>query len=181
MGADPHVEAAAYLWRRIVADGGVSYRRRDLLRLARRFASVSEIEAPVRILVRHGYLREAPTSAVTGPASGRPSGPLYLVNPLARRGGGGGDTTDDAADPPVLSFLSRLSRGVAPAIAPPPAVSDFPPARDKTDTTDKTPLPLPAAPPVSRGDDAADVGGQRDKKDQKDKTDPPPGRERYIL
>jgi hypothetical protein len=181
MGADPHLETAAYLWRRIAADGGVSCRRRDLLRLARRFASVSEIEAPLRLLIRYGYLREESTPAVTGPASGRPSGPHYLVNPLARRGGGGGDTTDDAADPPVLSFLSRLSRGVAPAIAPPPAVSDLPPARDKTDTTDKTPLPLPAAPPVSRGDDAADVGGQRDKKDKKDKTDPPPGRERYIL
>lgn len=197
MGADPHVEAAAYLWRRIVADGGTSYRRRDLLRLARRFASVTEIEAPARILVRHGYLREAPTEPPTS-AGGRPPGPRYLVNPLARRGGDG-DTTDDTADAPgvsvlshlsrgggvgrdtlddgkVVSALSHLSRGAAPATAPPPAVSDLSPSRDKTDTTDKTPLPL--FPPVPRGDGAAEVGGQRDKCD---KTDTTPGRERYIL
>jgi hypothetical protein len=157
MGADPHVEAAAYLWRRIVADGGTSYRRRDLLRLAQRFASVVEIEAPARILVRHGYLREAPTEPPPS-TGGRPSGPRYLVNPLARPGGrvlsvlsgmSGMTDVDEGEGPEVLSVLSgnpvtstTSARVVAPSTpAGPGTMGDHAETSrlpDKTDKTDKT-------------------------------------------
>lgn len=145
MGSDPALDDARYLWHRIAADPDhpSAYSRRDLLRLARRFAHVTDLDAAIRVLLRHGYMREitAPPTPATGTA-GRPAGPYYGVNPLARQG--------------ILSFLSRLSRGegMSDTDVDERPLRELDEPRDKKDKKDKIPLA-----PASGTGDAPPGGG----------------------
>jgi replicative DNA helicase len=66
--------------------------RRDVWRrLCRSFTAVDDLDAPLALLVEHGYLRPVP-SVATGP--GRKPSPTFAINPLCR-----GETTVDCGIP----------------------------------------------------------------------------------
>jgi len=60
------------------------FSRRDAhAALRARFKTVDDLEPALNTLVHHGYLRPAPSGPRIGP--GRPSGPLFEVNPLSNQ------------------------------------------------------------------------------------------------
>lgn len=82
MGADPDTSAASYLltW----ALERSSFTRREAqqgLKHSRFFQKSEQLDAPLRLLEAHGYLRRVAESGRLGP--GRRAGPTYLVNPLS--------------------------------------------------------------------------------------------------
>lgn len=89
MGADPATDGARHAWRWIAERGDPVVRRADLYQKLRgRFPRSADLDAPLRLLVEYGYLRER--SEETDRAApgrrgpqGRPPGAAYDVNPLA--------------------------------------------------------------------------------------------------
>jgi hypothetical protein len=85
MGADPAIEDAKHVLRRILDDGRDRITKRDIFRRAQseRFERADDLDPPLRILVDRGYLREVEVP-VEGPKKGRPPSPTYEVNPRGR-------------------------------------------------------------------------------------------------
>jgi hypothetical protein len=84
MGADPEVEAARHVLRWIECKGIGAFSERDAYQaLKGRFKKVSDLRPVFRLLVDHGYVRERPRTAPTGP--GRPASPIFDANPHLRQ------------------------------------------------------------------------------------------------
>ena len=82
MGSDPATELAKRAWTWIArrSDGTVTVTRRELHR-GLHVPHAADLDAPLKVLVERGYLRELPTS----PTGGRPSGRAYEISPRAKR------------------------------------------------------------------------------------------------
>jgi hypothetical protein len=98
MGADAEVQAARFVLAWIEKTGVETFTKRDAHYHTRgRLKKVEEVEAALRRLERHGYVREQEPPERGGP--GRKPSPVYLVNPLALGGvPPTGDTDGLAAD-----------------------------------------------------------------------------------
>jgi replicative DNA helicase len=84
MGADPAMAGARTALRWITRSGGrpVFTRREMHMGLTRsRFQKATDLDAPLRLLAEHGYIRSIPAVATDGP--GRPPSPSYAVHPQA--------------------------------------------------------------------------------------------------
>ena len=80
MGADPVVEDARYLVRWIGRLEGETFMRREVFEATKgRFKRVEALDPPLNLLEAHGYIRQQPPEARTGP--GRRPSPVYEVNP----------------------------------------------------------------------------------------------------
>jgi hypothetical protein len=79
MGADPAQLDARHLLDVIVKLGVEDISRRDMLvgTPRTRFAKVNDLDAPIGVLVDHGYLIPLPAPTVTGP--GRKPSPRYRI------------------------------------------------------------------------------------------------------
>ena len=81
MGADADEGDAKYLWRKITSTGADELSKRNLFRLVRgKFKKTEGMEAPLRVLVEHGYIR---IEDVERDGAGRKASPKIKVNPLA--------------------------------------------------------------------------------------------------
>lgn len=111
MGIDPTVEAARLCRGAIERNGWDAFSRRDLHQvLKRRYPNPDEMDAPLGLLVRHGYVRPIeddgtevdPESGEIRKRRGRHPSPKFDVNPLWRsqntqnpqKEGGGGSSED---------------------------------------------------------------------------------------
>lgn len=91
MGVDPCVEDARACRSAILRQGWKSFSRRDLHQaMKHRIPNPDDLDAPLALLTRHGYVRPEPIAAEgdSGADSkrrpGRPASPRYAVNPLWR-------------------------------------------------------------------------------------------------
>jgi hypothetical protein len=85
MGVDPAVAGAQHLWRIIEARKVARFTKRELHQWARgagRFQTAQSLDAPLGVLVDHGYLRELHPPA-PGARGGRPPSAAFEVNPRA--------------------------------------------------------------------------------------------------
>jgi replicative DNA helicase len=85
MGADARVDDARWLLEWIERTGRELFTRREAHMAASRgrFAKATDLDAPLGLLVEHGYLRRADPEPSRDPhGRGRPPSPRYLVNPL---------------------------------------------------------------------------------------------------
>jgi replicative DNA helicase len=81
MGADSKLEDALYILKWIRQNGISIASKRDIFNELRgRFDRADHVEPGIRILITHGYLREAQGERRAGP--GRPPSPKYEVNPF---------------------------------------------------------------------------------------------------
>lgn len=82
IGADPEIAHAQRILAWIERSGLTRFSQRDAWQATRGyFKKAAELEAPLRLLRDHGYLREERPER-SGP--GRPSGAIFLVNPYSR-------------------------------------------------------------------------------------------------
>jgi replicative DNA helicase len=82
MGADPEVEQAKILLAWVTAKQRTRFKVRELYQGTKgRFKKVAELAPGLRILVEHGFIREA--APTFHPKPGRKPSPTYVVNPLA--------------------------------------------------------------------------------------------------
>ena len=81
IGDDPRVEAAKRVWRAIEKDGRLVISKSDIWQNLRRSFSLDDLDEPLDLLVRHGYLRKPPPPP-SNPNGGRKRSPAYEVNPL---------------------------------------------------------------------------------------------------
>jgi replicative DNA helicase len=86
MGADPALEAARHLLRWVEQKGLDRFTKRDLFEGVKgRFPKADDLDAPLRLLARHGYVREKATEARTyldgANVRGRKPSTLFEVNP----------------------------------------------------------------------------------------------------
>jgi hypothetical protein len=85
MGADPVVDRAKKILRWIEHRNPAVFTRRDVHQAMRSsFKSVQEIDAPLKLVIEHSFIRPI---AVTGSDRGRHPSPSYEVNPLWKREG----------------------------------------------------------------------------------------------
>jgi replicative DNA helicase len=85
MGADARVDDARWLLEWIERTGRELFTRREAHMAASRgrFAKATDLDAPLGLLVEHGYLRRADPKPSRDPhGRGRPPSPRYLINPL---------------------------------------------------------------------------------------------------
>jgi hypothetical protein len=80
MGADALVKQSQYALDAILKTGLLEFNRRDLMRLCRSFKTADAAQTVLNHLVELGYLALKEGEQV--PIKGRPSNPVYLVNPL---------------------------------------------------------------------------------------------------
>ncbi len=80
MGSDAATAAAKRAWSWIAAKGVATVSQRDLHR-GLHAERATDLDAPIKLLVERGYLREVPVAA----SGGRPPSPTYAVNPRAKR------------------------------------------------------------------------------------------------
>jgi replicative DNA helicase len=81
MGADAVVEQAKRILRWIEHGGLSRFTKRDVHQGMRgRFKRTEELDAPLTLLIDHGYVRKRPQPKHDGP--GRPPSPVFEVNPL---------------------------------------------------------------------------------------------------
>ena len=80
MGADALVKQSQYALDAILKTGLLEFNRRDLMRLCRSFKTADAAQVVLNHLVELGYLALKEGEQV--PIKGRPSNPVYLVNPL---------------------------------------------------------------------------------------------------
>ena len=82
MGADPAVDDAKHILSWIKTKAVLSFSKRDLFEGTKgRFKRVEALEAPLRVLVQHEFIREKPAGDRPGP--GRKPSPTYEVNPAS--------------------------------------------------------------------------------------------------
>jgi hypothetical protein len=83
LGADPQIEDARQLLRAIERHGthdAVVFTKRTLFEWAKgRFKRVEDLDAPLRLIIAHGYIREQESETRPGP--GRKPSPTYETNP----------------------------------------------------------------------------------------------------
>ena len=113
IGADAGAELARKVWRWIEARGVMAVSRSDIwqgLRKGSALSTVDDLEAPLGLLVRHGYLRLAPAAPVTG--RGRKPTPVYEVNPLPSPNNPNrtGHGATFAPVPPMIAATDRIDR-----------------------------------------------------------------------
>jgi len=95
MQTDEATADAAYLLGRLAKHPEATVSMRDMQRLAKRFKTHAELEAPALRLVENGWLipiepdKDAPT--------GRPKGPMYTIHPKARDQGTQGTQVTEVA------------------------------------------------------------------------------------
>jgi hypothetical protein len=115
MGADVVVEQAKRILRWINHFRLESFSKRDLhqaLRGSIDFKRVSELDAPLAVLVTHGYVREQQADS-GAPGAGRRPSPRYEVNPLRTRPannavpGSNSEDIEHFEDLPVQKLLDR--------------------------------------------------------------------------
>ncbi len=83
MGADPAAGDARHLLRWIESKGLETFTKRDLYQGVRgRFKTVDALDAPLRLLIQHAYIRERPDEFRQ--RAGRKPSPTLEVNPLWR-------------------------------------------------------------------------------------------------
>jgi replicative DNA helicase len=83
MGADPGVAAAKHVLDWVRRNRADNFTRRECFEATKsRFRKVEALEAPLRILEQHGYIRER--TPVVPRDRGRPASPVYHVNPSLR-------------------------------------------------------------------------------------------------
>jgi len=81
MGADAVVEQAKTILRWIEHQNARHFTKRDVHQALRgRFKRVEELDAPLALLLSHGYISSRPEPTGTGP--GRKPSPRFEVNPL---------------------------------------------------------------------------------------------------
>ena len=85
MGADPEIEAARYVLRRIhkwvEAGGDLVFRKQDGWQGTKgRFKKVADLDKALGLLVDHEFIRQVITDKRPGP--GRKPGGVYEINPL---------------------------------------------------------------------------------------------------
>jgi hypothetical protein len=83
MDADPLVAAARRILCWVAREGRTEFRRNELFRDVKsqgRFPRITDLDAPLALLVRHNFLRVRPANKTSG--SGRPAAPVYEVNPI---------------------------------------------------------------------------------------------------
>lgn len=79
---NPDLSDARYLVRWIRRHGLTEFARRDAHRAGQqRFAFVDDLDGPLKLLTKRGYIRPKPNEPADGP--GRPASPTYEVNPDA--------------------------------------------------------------------------------------------------
>jgi replicative DNA helicase len=85
MGADPVLEDARIVLRKLERWDDTTFSRRDLHQrsLKGRFRQPDELDRPLHILAAHGYIRPAVASPTEKPRRGRPSD-RYEINPALR-------------------------------------------------------------------------------------------------
>ena len=111
MGADPEVEQAKVILTWVTAQQRTHFTLRELYQGTKgRFKKVAELTPALRILLEHGFIREA--APTFHPKPGRKPSPTYVVNPLtysqnphnpqnpSPRHEPGGDRSLHAASPP---------------------------------------------------------------------------------
>jgi hypothetical protein len=85
MQADPEIESAKYVWRRMLQDGRPVIPEQDVWQACRgRFKTVEPLKEALQILVDREYL--APIFPQTPTARGRKPAPSYKLNPAAPGG-----------------------------------------------------------------------------------------------
>ncbi len=83
IGADAGVELARRVWRAIAQRGGSTITRREIHRLSiGGVRTVDDLDAPLNLLIRHGYVRLSPPPP-SNTRGGRKPTPVYEVNPLS--------------------------------------------------------------------------------------------------
>jgi hypothetical protein len=88
MGADPAAAAAETVRGWAAREKLESFSKRDAWRALRgRFGRAADLDAPLAMLVDHGYLREQESSPRV--SRGRKPSQVYLVNPSGRNGHNG--------------------------------------------------------------------------------------------
>jgi replicative DNA helicase len=81
MGADANVENAKAILRWIQHKPAPQFTKREVHQGMRgRFKRVEELEAPLRLLISHGFIRQISEAARQG--AGRKASPQFAVNPL---------------------------------------------------------------------------------------------------
>ena len=80
IGADPQVAQAQKVWRAIQKDGRAIISKRNIWLIVRPM-TVDELDAPIGMLVKHGYLRLSTPLPANSKGGRRPS-PDYEINPL---------------------------------------------------------------------------------------------------
>lgn len=114
MGLDPQVEAARSLLRWVEHHGKNSFTKRELQQNVKgRFRRVEELDPPLELLIRHGYLR-LQESEPSG-ERGRPAGATYDVNPALLRHNPQNPQKGRAADPVEPPVGMAHGRPAAPA------------------------------------------------------------------
>lgn len=79
MGADPVIKQCKYVLKAICNAGLAEVSKRDVMRLCRSFKKAEELQPVLDRLCEYGYLAQKPVAAKSN--GGRPSSPVYLVNP----------------------------------------------------------------------------------------------------
>ncbi|HWE61949.1 MAG TPA: YfjI family protein [Chloroflexota bacterium] len=88
MGADPATAVAEIVRDWVLREKLESFSKRDAWRALRgRFGRAADLDAPLAMLVEHGYLREQEARPRVG--RGRKPSQVYLVNPLGQNGQNG--------------------------------------------------------------------------------------------
>jgi hypothetical protein len=107
MGADPAAAAAQTIRDWLERVKLEQFSKRDAWRALRgRFGRASDLDAPLEMLVEHGYLREQ--EPATRPRRGRRPSTVYLVNPLGHNGHNGPNAAgpEQSGDPDTRPEIS---------------------------------------------------------------------------
>ncbi len=108
MASKPTFADAEFILRWIRRSKRFSFTRRDLFEGVKgRFAQVELLEAPLALLVSHGYLRLQASPERQGP--GRPPSPILVVNPAVHKDHGGRNHPTSAGQP-LWRSCSRPAR-----------------------------------------------------------------------
>jgi replicative DNA helicase len=93
MGQDPAVDDAQYLLKWLEPTGAATFCKRDAFLANRaRFRQAEELDRPLHLLCRHGYVRSIDGGRPR--ARGRPASPRFTVHPALRAGGAREPSTD---------------------------------------------------------------------------------------
>lgn len=81
MGADEDAERAKFILRWLERTGQTAFSKRDVYQGTKgTFKRIEALEAPLKLLTEHGYIRRRPDEPRAG-KPGRPASPVYDVNP----------------------------------------------------------------------------------------------------
>lgn len=112
MGADLSTEAALQVLRWIETNGKEAFSKRDAHNgLRSKFPKAQKLDAPLDLLVDHGYIREVSPPHRSG--SGRPPSPMFEVNPRIHHG-----SAIHYRSHSSLEVLTRAARERQPTILP---------------------------------------------------------------